>query len=67
MANSGPNTNGCQFFICLDDLPELDGKHVVVGQVVLGMDTVDIVSHVLVNDNNRPHPIAVSIAECGEM
>ncbi|CAI5949496.1 unnamed protein product [Closterium sp. NIES-64] len=66
-ANSGPNTNGCQFFLTCAKCDWLDNKHVVFGRV-LGDSLLVVrkIENVQTGPNNRPK-LACVIAECGEL
>lgn len=65
MANAGPNTNGSQFFLCTIATPWLDGKHVVFGEVVEGMDVVKSVE--AVGSKSGKTLQQVLIETCGEV
>jgi len=55
MANSGPNTNGSQFFITLNKLEHLDNKHVVFGRVLEeSYDIIDQLGNIMTNENDKP-------------
>jgi peptidyl-prolyl isomerase H (cyclophilin H) len=69
MANSGPNSNGSQFFITCAKTPWLDGKHVVLGRV-LDADSMRVVRKCeavpVSGSGNRPR-LPLRIVECGEL
>lgn len=61
MANSGPNTNSSQFYVLLKDAAHLDGKHVVFGKIIQGMDFIHEIGNVETSINDEPiDPVLVA-------
>jgi len=65
MANSGPNTNRSQFFITTGPAEKLDGKHVVFGTIMEGIELLEVMENVpLLGESGKPLK-KVTIADCG--
>lgn len=64
MANRGPNTNGCQIYITTALTTWLDGKHVIFGKVLRGMDVVRKIEHNPTDQHDKPI-LEVRIVDCG--
>jgi len=64
MANSGPNSNGSQFFITFEPTSWLDGKHVVFGRVERGQNIIEMMRKLPTDANDKPRA-GVKITKCG--
>ena len=65
MANSGPNTNGSQFFVTTSTPSHLNGKHVVFGRAIKGMGLIKEIEGMKTDTGDVPQKPVV-VADCGE-
>jgi cyclophilin family peptidyl-prolyl cis-trans isomerase len=65
MANSGPGSNGSQFFMCFGATPHLNGKHVVFGKVVTGLDVLMAIERQ--GTSSGKTKCRIEIMNCGEI
>jgi cyclophilin family peptidyl-prolyl cis-trans isomerase len=65
MANRGPNTNGSQFFMTFAQTAWLDGKHMVFGRVIEGLEVLDQLERI--GSQSGATSEAAIIADCGEL
>ena len=67
MANAGPGTNGCQFFVTVAETPWLNGKHTIFGQVTDGYEVVEAISTTETGTMDRPaEPVVIEEIEIAE-
>ncbi len=66
MANAGKNTNGSQFFLCFNQTPHLNGKHVVFGHVIKNIELLDKMEDRDVGPNDLPEQDII-IVDCGQL
>ena len=66
MANSGPDTNGSQFFICFGPTPHLNEKHTIFGRIISGYDIVEKIEATPTAEQDKPIK-QVTIVNCGEL
>nr|PNR53178.1 hypothetical protein PHYPA_009553 [Physcomitrium patens] len=67
MANAGPNTNGSQFFLTFKSQPHLNGKHVVFGKIVEGLDILKKIEAVPSSGQRNKPDVPIKIVDCGEV
>ena len=66
MANSGPGTNGSQFFMCYEKFPHLDGRHVVFGQISKGYETLGAMERFGTAKTGKTTK-EVKVKDCGQL